>query len=143
MIAAQKGKPRDPKEPSPWEEFLVPTETGASNPVALKLTAKEIPHFREIPALAPARSHAQDKALYAVQEKIRMAMLCFVNTKEEENNADRYVGAAFLRSAHEELLQMRRRGAAGHKAHALDPRPDGPRESLFTPDGEKKMRGRG
>ena len=36
-IAAQKKKPREPKEPSPWEEFLVPTETDASNPVALEL----------------------------------------------------------------------------------------------------------
>ena len=147
-IAAQKDKPREPKEPSPWEEFLVPTETDASNPVALeliklfrtppnlqslKLTAEEIPQFRGIPVSAPARSHAQDKALHAVQEKLRMAMLCFVNAEEEEDNADRYVGAAFLRSAHEDLLQMRRRGAAGRKAHALDPHPDDPRESLFTP----------
>ena len=53
-----------------------------------------------------------------------MAMLCFVNAEEEEDNAYRYVGAAFLRSSHEDLLQMRRRGAAGRKAHALDPRPD-------------------
>ena len=37
-IAAQKDKPRDPKEPSPWEEFLVPTETDATNAVALELT---------------------------------------------------------------------------------------------------------
>ena len=50
----------EPKEPSPWEEFLVPTETGATNAVALeltnlfnttpnlqslKLTAEEIPQF--------------------------------------------------------------------------------------------------
>ena len=72
-IAAQKDKPREPKEPSPWEEFLVPTETDASNPVALeliklfrttpnlqslKLTAEEIPQFRVIPVSAPARGHA-------------------------------------------------------------------------------------
>ena len=122
--AAQKDKPGEPKEPSPWEEFLVPTETDASNPVALeliqlfrtppnlqslKLTAEEIPQFQGIPVPAPARSHAQDKALHAVQEKLRMAMLCFFNAEEEEDNADRYVGAAFLRSAHEDLLQMRRR----------------------------------
>ena len=59
-IAAQKYKPRETREPSPWEEFLVPTETDASNPVALelikllrtppnlqplKLTAKEIPQY--------------------------------------------------------------------------------------------------
>ena len=137
---------------------MVPTETDASNRVALelirlfrtppnlqslKLTAEEIPQFRGIPVQAPARSHAQDKALHAVQEELRMAMLCFVNAEEEEDNADRYIGAAFLRSAHEDLLQMRRRGAAGHKAHALNPRPDDPRESLFTPEEEKKMRGRG
>ena len=143
-ITAQKDKPRKPKEPSPWEEFLVPTETDASNPVALeliklfrtpsnlqslKLTAEEIPQFRGIPISAPARSHAQDKALHAVQEEIQMAMLCFVNAEEEEDKADRYVGAAFLRSAHEDLPQMRRRGAAGRKAHALDPRPDDPRKS--------------
>ena len=72
-----------------------------------------------------------------------MVMLCFVNAKEEEDNADRYVGAAVLRSAQEDLLQMRRRGAAGRKAHALDPRPDDPRKSLFTPEEERKMRGRG
>ena len=156
-ITAQKDKPWDPKDRSPWEELLVPTETDASNPVALeliklfrtppnlqylKLTAEEIPQFRGIPVSAPARSHAQDKALYAVQEKLRMAMLCFVNAEEEEENTDRYVGAAFLRSAHEEILQMRRRGAAGRKAHALDPRPDDLRESLFSQEEEKKMRGR-
>ena len=72
-----------------------------------------------------------------------MAMLCFIKAEEDEDNADRYVGAAFLRSAHEDLLQMRRRGAAGRKAQALDPRPDDPRESLFTLEEEKKMRGRG
>ena len=136
---------------------MVPTETDASNPVALeliklfrtpptlqslKLTAEEIPQFRGIPVSAPARSHAQDKALHTVQEKLRMAMLCFVNAEEEEDNADRYVGAAFLRRVHEDLLQMCRRGAAGRKAHALDPCPDGQRESLFTPEEEKKMRGR-
>ena len=72
-----------------------------------------------------------------------MAMLCFVNAEEEEDNADRYVGAPFFRSAHENLLQMRCRGAACPKAHALDPRPDDPRKSLFTPEEERKMRGRG
>ena len=36
-ISAQKDRPRDPKGPSPWEEFLVPTETNASCPVALEL----------------------------------------------------------------------------------------------------------
>ena len=156
-MAAQKDKPRHTKEPSPWVYFLVPMETDASNLVALeliklfrtppnlqslKLTAEEIPQFRRIPVSAPARSYAHDKALYAVQEKLRMAMICFVNAKEEEDNADGYVGAAFLRSAHQDLLQMRRRGAAGRKAHALDPRPDDPHESLFTPEEEKKMRGR-
>ena len=34
-IVAQKDMPREPKEPSPWQEFLVPTETHASRPVAL------------------------------------------------------------------------------------------------------------
>ena len=38
---------------------------------------------------------------------------------------------------------MRRRGAAGRKAHALEPRPDEPREILFSLEEEKKMRGRG
>ena len=55
-----------------------------------------------------------------------MAMLCFVNDEEEEDNADRYVGAAFLCSAHEDLLQMRCNCAASRKAHALEPRPDDP-----------------
>ena len=115
---------------------MVPTETDASNLVvleliklfrtppnlqSLKLTAEEIPQFQGIPVSAPARRHAQGKALYAVQEKLRMAMLCFVNA-EEEDNADHYVGTAFLRSAHEDLHQMRRKGAAGRKAHALEPR---------------------
>ena len=72
-----------------------------------------------------------------------MAMLCFVNAEEEEDNADCSVGGAFLRSAHDDLLQMRRRGAAGHKAHALDPCPDDPRQSLVPPEEEKKLRGRG
>ena len=67
-----------------------------------------------------------------------MAMLCFRNAEEEEDNVHRYVGAAFLCSAHEDLLQMRRRGAAGRKAHALDPRPDDPREGLFSPEEEKR-----
>ena len=72
-IAAQKDKPKDPKEPSPWEEFLVPTETNATNAVALeltklfktppnlqslKLTAEEVCQVRGIPVLAPARNHA-------------------------------------------------------------------------------------
>ena len=84
-IAAQKDKPRDPKEPPPWKDLFVPTETDASNPVwleliglsrtppnlqSLKLTAEEIPQFQRIPASAPATSHAQDKALYAVQERL-------------------------------------------------------------------------
>ena len=38
---------------------------------------------------------------------------------------------------------MCRKGAAGRKAHALEPRPDDPRESLFSQEEEKKMRGRG
>ena len=38
---------------------------------------------------------------------------------------------------------MRRKGAAGRKAHALEPRPDEPRESLFYPEEEKNMRVRG
>ena len=72
-----------------------------------------------------------------------MVMVCFVNAEEEEDKADRYVGAAFLGSAHEDLLQMPRRGAASRKAHTLDPCPDDPRESLFTLEKEKKMIGRG
>ena len=142
-IAAQKDKPKDPKEPPPWEEFLAPTATDATNAVALelsklfktppnlqslKLTA-EFPQFRGIPVSAPARNHAQDMALYTVQEKLRVAMLCFINAEKEENNADRYVGAVFLRSAHQDLLQMRRKGAAGRKVHALEPRPDDPRKA--------------
>ena len=94
----QKDKPKDLKEPSPREEFLVPTETDATNSVALelsklfktppnlqslKLTAGEIPQFRGITISAPARNHAQDTALYALQEKLRMAMLCFLNAEEE------------------------------------------------------------
>ena len=136
---------------------MVPTETDTTNAVALDLTqlfktppnlqslklTAEIPQFRGIPVSAPARNHAQDMALYAMQEKLRMAMLCFVNAEEEENNADRYVGTAFLRNAQEDLLQLRRKGAAGRKAHALEPRPDDPRESLFSQEEEKKMRGRG
>ena len=88
---------------------MVTTETDATNAVALELTklfktppnlqslklTAEIPQFRGIPISAPARNHAQDMALYTVQEKLRMAMLCFVNAEAEENNADRYVGAAF------------------------------------------------
>ena len=72
-----------------------------------------------------------------------MAMRCFVNAEEEEASADRYIGAAFRCSVHQDLLQMRSRGAASRKAHALDPRLDDPRESLFSPEEEKKMRGRG
>ena len=68
-----------------------------------------------------------------------MAMLCFVDAEEGEYNVERYAGTAFLRSAHGDLLQMRRRGAAGRKSHALDPRPDEPRERLSSPEEEKKM----
>ena len=136
---------------------MVPTESDTTNAVALELTqlfktppnlqslklTAAIPQFRGIPVSAPARNHAQDMALNAVQEKLRMAMLCFVHAEEEENNADRYVGAPFLRSAHEDLLNMRCKGAAGHKMHALEPRPDDPPKSLFSQEEEKKMRGRG
>ena len=70
-------------------------------------------------------------------------MLCFVNAEEEADKTDRYVGAAFLRSAHEDLLQLRRKSAAGRKAYVLEPRADDPRESLFTSDEEKKIKARG
>jgi hypothetical protein len=156
-LAAQKDK-KESKEPSPWEDFLAPTETEATNAVALeliklfktppnlqslKLTAEEIPKFRGIPVSAPPRPHPQDKSLHAIQEKLRTAMLCFVNAEEEADKTDRYVGAAFLRSAHEDLLQLRRKSAAGRKAYVLEPRADDPRESLFTSDEEKKMKGGG
>ena len=36
-MAAQKEKPLEPKDPSPWEEFLVPRKTYATNAVALEL----------------------------------------------------------------------------------------------------------
>ena len=67
-IATQKDKPRELKEPSPWEEFLVPMETGASSLVALelikpfrtppnlqslKLTAEEIPQISRKTWLGP------------------------------------------------------------------------------------------
>ena len=159
-IASQKDKTKDKgKEPSPWDDFLVPTETEATNAVALelvklfktppniqalKLTAEEIPAYSGIPVSPSPRPHHQDKMLHAIQEKLRTAMLCFVNAEEQDDKADRYVGAAFLRSAHEDIHQLRRKGAAGRRAHMLDQRQDDPREPLFTSDEEKKLKsGRG
>ena len=71
-LTAQKDRPNEPIEPFPSEDFLVPTETEATNAVvleptkifktppnlrSLKITAEDIPQYQKIPVSAPARTH--------------------------------------------------------------------------------------
>ena len=110
-LAVHKDKPQETREFSPWEDYLAPTGIEATQQVvqeliklfakapnlpALRATAEEIPSYKGIPLTPPARPHPNDKALAAVQDKLRTAMFCFVHAGQEGDKADRYTGAAFI-----------------------------------------------
>ena len=73
-----------------------------------------------------------DKALHDIQEKLRATMALFVEAEELNDRSASYSAAAFLRSEHEDVRQLRQRNVAGKKADQLDARVDADQTSLFS-----------
>ena len=110
--AQTKKKESEPRE-DPWAQYLQSTVVIATEDTAVNLvklfkeapdltnlmkTLKEVPNFKDIPDVPPARSHQQDHQLQLVQTKLRAAMNLFVEAEEENDPAARYTAAAFMRS---------------------------------------------
>ena len=73
-------------------------------------------------------------------------MSLFVEAEESGDRSAMYCAAAFLRAAHKDVRQLRRRAIAGKKAHQLDTPVDADHTSLFSKTEEakkKKTCGRG
>lgn len=156
-VQAAKSKESEPKEDL-WDTYLqeaevAPTTLGATRLVSLlekppdltrlELTLKEVPHYKGLPRTAPPKSHPQDKLLHKVQEKLHAAMCCLVDAEENNDISSSSTACAFLRGAHQDVLQMRRLGAAGKQAHKLDRREDASDVELFTTAEQKKLNERG
>lgn len=159
---AKAKKDSEPRE-DPWSSYLHTTEVEATAQTAQDLvklfkeppslsalnnTFDEIPNYKGIIPTPPVRPIPGDKALHDLQEKLRATMALFVEAEESNDRSASYSAAAFLRSAHEDVRQMRRRNVAGKKAHQLDARVDADQASLFSKSEEAKLkktwgRGRG
>ena len=109
----------------------------------LELPFKEVPHYKGLLRTAPARSHPQDKQLHNVQQNLYAAMCCLVHAKENSAIASSTTACAFLRSAHQDVFQMHRLGAAGRQAHKLDRREASSDVGLFSAAEKKKLSERG
>ena len=151
---AKAKKDSEPRE-DPWSSFLHTTEVEATVPTAIELvklfkeppnlvalnnTIEEIPDYKGIIPTPPARPVPGDKALHDLQEKLRATMALFVEAEESSDRSAMYSAAAFLRSAHEDVRQLRRRAVAGKKAHQLDARVDADHNSLFSKSEEEKLK---
>ena len=102
-----------------------------------------MPHWNGLARIAPPRSHTQDRSLHNVQQKLHAAMCCLVDTEENSEISSSLTACAFLHSAHQDVLQMQRLGAAGKQAHKLDRREDASDVELFTAAEKKKLSERG
>ena len=78
-----------------------------------------------------------------MQQKLHAAMCCLVDAEENSDISSSSTACAFLRSAHQDVLQMRRLGAAEKQAQKLDRREDASDVELFTAAEKKKLSERG
>ena len=67
-------------------------------------------------------------------------MSLFVEAEESSDRSVMYSASAFVRSAHKDVHQLRRRAIAGKKAHQLDVRVDADHTSLISRTEEAKMK---
>ena len=143
----------DVEDPS-WGSLLKPTtvEPSTSNaqflcqvlsspPPTDKLKASEkiMPCYAHIPLTPPPRKNRIDTQLYTGQKKLEHAMHMLTHHLETGDNESIGIGAAWIRSAWEDMHQQRRSLMAGKQAFKLDPRTDDTRPRLLTKEEEQKI----
>ena len=103
----------------------------------LRLSEKDCPSFSKVPKTpVPRKQNQTDINLFQVQKKVEGAMNMLVHCAESGDQRSLHVQAAMLRSAWEDLLQMRRSALAGRQFRKLDPRLDDTRPKLLSKEEE-------
>ena len=106
----------------------------------LRLSEKDCPMFSKVPETPmPRKQHQTYFSLFQIQKKVEGAMNMLVHCAESGDQRSLHVQAAMLRSAWEDLLQMRRSTLAGREFRKLDPRSDDTRPKLLTREEEGKL----
>lgn len=152
MDEEQEG-PSDAEDPS-WGRILMPTTVEPTQPSAqflcqvlsspppidkLKASEKVMPCYANIPLTPPPRKNRIDTQLYTGQKKLEHAMHMITHHLETGDQEAIGIGAAWIRSAWEDMHQQRRTLMAGKQAFKLDPRADDTRPRLLTKEEEQKI----
>ena len=108
----------------------------------LRASEKSMPFYTKVPQTPPARKNRVDANLCNAQKKMECAMHMLVHHLETNDKEAIGVGAAFVRSAWEDLQQQRRFLMAGKQSFKLEHRADDTRPKLLSKEEEQKI-GRG
>ena len=153
MDAEGNEEDSEPEDPS-WGNILVPTSVEPSTPAAqflcqvmsspppldkLKASEKIMPCYAHIPLTPPPRKNRIDTQLYTGQKKLEHAMHMLTHHLETGDREAIGIGAAWVRSAWEDMHQQRRTLYAGKQAFKLDHRADDTRPRLLSKEEEQKI----
>lgn len=97
------------------------------------------PTYDKIPETPAARRNQMDAKLQMPQHKLENCMHTLVHALETNNPASISTAAAFVRSAWEDIHQLRREMIAGKGRSKLDRRTDDNRARLLTTEEEHKV----
>ena len=153
MDTSDDGEDEVEEDPS-WGNILLPTAVEPSSPAAqflcqvlstpppidkLKASEKIMPCYAHIPQTPPPRKNRIDTQLYTGQKKLEHAMHMITHHIETGDREAIGIGAAWIRSAWEDMHQQRRSLMAGKESFKLDPSADDTRPRLLSKEEEQKI----
>ena len=95
--------------------------------------------YEKVPETPPPRKNRVDQNLFVAQRKLEQCMHLLVHYCESGDRKSMVEGAAFCRSAWEDLQQQRRGLLAGKQSFRLEPRVDNTKARLLTKEEEAKL----
>jgi hypothetical protein len=100
---------------------------------------KDLKPIQGLPETVPPRRTYKDRQIFTVQQKQEQALTLLVETVEATavNHPSFLTAAALIRSAWEDLHEIRRRDLVGNQAHKLEKREDSSQLRLLS-EGEEK-----
>ena len=95
--------------------------------------------YEKVPETPLPRKNRVDQNLFVAQRKLEQCMHRLVHYCESGDRKSMVEGAAFCKSAWEDLQQQRRGLLAGKQSFRLEPRADNTKARLLTKEGEAKL----
>ena len=153
-VDGEDGDEENQEEDPTWGKILKATAIEASGERAqflcqvlssppplenLRASEKSMPCYTKVPQTPPPRKNRLDSNLFNAQKKMELAMHMLVHHMEKNDKEAIGVGAAFVRSAWEDIHQQRRFLIAGRQSFKLDHRVDDTRPRLLSKEEEQKI----